>query len=161
MTLLVSCLYGSIFVGGGCHPRPPGPNVIGYEGRTDPINKVVADVNQNADQIPTLRGGGDFEAWITEHASDKDKTHYVNGQVTLLYQRPQSMRLIGNKDIAGRIFEIGSNDERYWVIIRGEQDTMWTGTWKNIGRIDPSQLPVRPDLVIEVLGVQSITTNLL
>ena len=122
-----------------------------------PIEQVVAGVNANAEQIPTLRGGGSFEAWI----KDNDKTHFVNGEVTLLYSQPRSLRLIGKKDIAGQVFEIGSNEERYWVIIRGDEDTMWTGTFANIDHVDPKQIPVQPDLLLEVLGVQPIPTNLL
>src|SRR5581483_5269294 len=74
----------------GCHPPPP-PRIVGYTGPTEPITAVINQINQNADQIPTLRGAGSFEAWIV----DDQKTHYVNGQATLLYARPQSMRLIG------------------------------------------------------------------
>jgi len=153
-------LCSSVFIGGfalGCHNTPPQQRVVGYYGPTDPINRVVADINQNADRIPTLRGAGQFEA----HIKDQGKDNFVNGQITLLYQRPGSLRLVGKKDIAGTIFEVGSNDERYWVIIRGNDDTMWTGTWKNIDKVDPSQIPIRPDLLLEVLGIQSINTNLL
>jgi hypothetical protein len=155
--ILNLCL--SVFICGcifGCHAQPK-QQIVGYYGETDPINKVVADVNHNSEQISTLRGAGQFEAWI----NDQKKTNYVNGQITMLYQRPALMRLVGKKDIAGTIFELGSNEERYWVIIGGGQDTMWTGTWKNIDKVDPKQIPIRPDLMLEVLGVQSINTNLL
>ncbi len=141
----------------GCRAPRGASQPAGYYGPTELLNKVVADVNANADRLPTLRGGGTFEAWI----KDKGKTRYINGDVTLLYSRPQSMRLVGKKDLAGQVFEIGSNDERYWVIVRGDQDTMWWGTWANLGRVDPSKIPVRPDLVLEVLGLEPIPSNFL
>ena len=141
-----------MFIGGlifGCHAQPKTSGPAGYFAATEPINTVVQRINANAEQIPTLRGAGAFEAWI----KDENKTHFVNGEVTLLYSQPRSLRLIGKKDIAGQVFEIGSNDDRYWVIIRGDADTMWTGTYANIDRVDASKIPVRPDLVLEVLGI--------
>jgi hypothetical protein len=158
----ISNLCSYVLIGGsilGCNGRGSEVARRGHYGPTDPIHRVVADVNANAEQIPTLRGAGSFEAWIAD--PDTNKTHFVNGEVTLLYSRPQSLRLIGKKDIAGQVFEIGSNDERYWVIVRGEQDTMWWGSYANLDRVDPKEIPVRPDLVLEVLGVQSIATDLL
>jgi hypothetical protein len=140
----------------GCH-EPTAPPPAGYFGPTLPMEQVVTGVNANAEQIPTLRGAGGFEAWI----KDNGKTHFINGEVTLLYAQPRSMRLIGKKDIAGQVFEIGSNADRYWVIIRGDTDTMWTGTYANIDHVDASAIPIQPDLLLEVLGVQPIPSDLL
>jgi hypothetical protein len=156
--VLHRCL--SVFIGGlisGCGAAPKNFSPAGYFGPTLAMSRVVAQINANNEQISTLRGAGSFEAWI----KDEGKTHFVNGEVTLLYSQPRSMRLIGKKDIAGQVFEIGSNEEQYWVIIRGDQDTMWTGTFANISRIDPARIPVRPDLVLEVLGVEPIPSDFL
>ena len=142
----------------GCQ-APPKQRAARYTGPTEPLRSVVEKVNANAEKVPTLRGAGSFEAWIAESADRKPR--FINGEVTLLYSRPRSMRLIGKKDIAGQIFEIGSNDDRYWVIVRGETDTMWWGTYQNLDRADPRRIPIRPDLVLEVLGVQPINTNFL
>jgi hypothetical protein len=139
----------------GCVPKskvvPP------YQGPTLPLRELVAGINSNNDKLGTLRSEGSFEANI----NDNGRMRFLNGQVTLLYSQPASMRLIGKKDIAGQIFEIASNPERYWVIVRGDTDTMWTGTYANFANVDPSQIPVRPDLVMEVLGITPINTNFL
>jgi hypothetical protein len=118
---------------------------------------VVDRINDNASKLPTLRGEGHFDAKIL----DAGKTQYVGGDVTLLYMRPRSMRFIGKDAIAGPIFEIASNDERYWVLAGPSGNRkMWHGRYANLDRVDPRTIPVRPDLVLEVLGIQSIATNL-
>src|SRR5450432_1790049 len=150
----------SVFICGfvfGCRGPQKMAALAGYFGDTEPINTVVQRINANAEQIPTLRGAGAFEAWI----KDENKTHFVNGEVTLLYSQPRSLRLIGKKDIAGQVFEIGSNEDRYWVIVRGDEDAMWTGSYANIDRVDAKRIPVRPDLLLEVLGIEPIPTDFL
>jgi hypothetical protein len=145
-------ICGSLF---GCVPKsrvvPP------YHGPTLPLRELVAGINSNNEKLGTLRSEGSFEANI----NDNGRMRFLNGQVTLLYSQPASLRLIGKKDIAGQIFEIASNPERYWVIVRGDTDTMWTGTYANFANVDPSQIPIRPDLVMEVLGITPINTNFL
>jgi hypothetical protein len=152
-------LCSSVFICGsllGCAPRRAAA-IDPYRGPTLTLNEVVNKVNANNDQLGTLRSEGSFEANI----NDNGKMRFLNGEVTLLYSQPDSMRLIGKKDIAGQIFEIATNPERYWVIVRGDQDTMWTGTYANIANADPRQIPIRPDLVMEVLGITPINTNLM
>lgn len=140
----------------GCPPKPP-PSPKGYFGPTEPMVDVVGQINRNAAAVPTLRAAGNFEA----HIVDQGKRHFVNGDVTLLYRRPDEVRLIGKKDLAGQIFEAGSNGDRYWLIVKADTDTMWWGEIANLDHIDPSQLPIRPDVLIEVLGIDQIPTDLL
>lgn len=158
--LLSLCAAGMLGITGCRAPVRDAPR--GYFGPTESIHAVVQKVNANNEQIPTLRGAGDFEAWIKEDPNGK--TQFVNGELTLLYSRPHSMRLIGKKDVMGSIFEIASNDERYWMIVRppdNAEHLMWWGTHANAANVDPKKIPVRPDLVLEVLGLQTLSTNLL
>lgn len=146
-------IYGFII---GCRPavtRQP----TGYFGPTEPMATVVQKINQNSAAIPTLRAAGNFEANIVEEG----RRHFVNGDVTLLYRKPDEVRLVGRKDIAGEIFQAGSNGERYWLIVKADTDTMWWGQLENLDRIDPKQLPIRPDVLIEVLGIDHIATDFL
>lgn len=140
----------------GCAARGT-PEPRAYFGPTESLDQIIARINTNNQRIPTLGGKGHFEAWIR----DGRREQFVNGEVIVLYSSPMSLRLVGTKDIAGQVFEIGSNDEQYWLIVRGDEDTMWWGRHDNAERIDPATIPVRPDKVIEVLGVQSMPTDLL
>ena len=139
----------------GCKTRPTVRT--GYFGPTEPMADVIAQVNRNNSAIPTLRAAGDFEARVVE----KDKSHFVNGDVVLLFRRPEQVRLVATKDIAGRIFEAGSNDDRYWLVVKGDTDTMWWGRVDNLDKVDQSELPIRPDLLIEVLGVDEVNPDFL
>jgi hypothetical protein len=131
---------------------------VGYLGPIDPIQAVINGIAANNEKIPTLRGEGSFEAWIKETA--QGKTQFVNGDLTLLYQQPQNIRIVAKKPAAGTIFDLGGNDREYWVTLP-TQDTQRWGTYTNIENVDPDLVPIRPDLVLEVLGVLPVQTNLL
>lgn len=140
----------------GCRSHAP-PPPKGYFGPTEPMSAVVQQINANNNAIPTLRVAGDFEAQVV----DQGKNHFVNGDITLLYRAPDAIRLIAKKDIAGPVFEAGSDGDRYWLIVKADTDTMWCGRIKNLDRVDRKQLPIRPDALIEVLGVDPIPTDFL
>jgi hypothetical protein len=148
-------IFTALITAAGC--RQPAPVRRGYFGPTEPMADVIAQVNRNNTAIPTLRAAGDFEARIVED----NRSHFINGDVVLLYRRPEQVRVVATKDIAGRIFEAASNDERYWLIVKGETDTMWWGRVENLDEVDQSQLPIRPDLLMEVLGVDEINPDFL
>jgi hypothetical protein len=122
--------------------------------------QVVNAINANAQQLPTLRGEGHFDASF----SDGGKVRSVQGSLTLLYAYPHSLGFFGKDLVLGRILEVGSNDDRYWVVAgpRGNDRTrMWWGTYKNAGRVQSRDLPVHPDALLEVLGIQPIETDFL
>jgi hypothetical protein len=73
-----------------------------------------------------------------------------------LYRKPRELRLIGNKDIAGTIFEAGSTVDRFWLKVLPEVDTMWWGYHKNVGKPCALDVPIRPDALVEVLGISEI-----
>jgi hypothetical protein len=127
-----------------------------YRGPTEPMVDVVAAINANNAQIPTLWSRGYFEANVV----DRGRSQFVNGDLLLLYRRPDELRVIGKKDIAGTVFEIGSNQERYWLRLAGDSDTLWWGTHANAANVDPTTIPIPPALMLEVLGVTPVDTNL-
>ncbi len=51
----------------------------------------------------------------------------------MLYKSPHGLRLSGDKFGTGNLFEIGSNEERYWLKLT-TQETMWWGQYKNLGK---------------------------
>jgi hypothetical protein len=157
--LCALCPLWLLLFGCGCRNAPPPPS---YYGPTLPFNQVVEQINANAERIPTLRGEGHFEAWVRQ--PDQTKEQYVAGDLTLLYSRPRSLRFIGKDPILGPVFEIVSNNDRYWLIVKPpnpDQQTMYWGTHDNASRVDPKTIPVRPDLLLEVLGIGAVPTNFL
>jgi hypothetical protein len=124
--------------------------------------QVVMAINANNAALPTLWARQEFEAWI---ADGRGKTTFVNGDGTLLYKQPRGMLLVGTKPAVGKVFQIGSTEDRYWLSVAppNESSRMWWGWYRNFGKpcVDMSNVPIRPDLVVEVLGVGTINTNFL
>lgn len=139
----------------GCHPPVKAP--AGYYGRTDPMMKVVEDVNQNNQAIPTLWSSIDYKATVVDA---NRKPHTVKGDGVLMYRTPRDMRLIGNVVAVGTVFEVGSMADRYWLVLKPEMETMWWGYHRNVGKPCVTEaLPIPPYYVVEVLGAATIDTN--
>jgi hypothetical protein len=141
----------------GCVPKQPNQRQV-YLGPTEPINEVVHAINANNNRLPSLWSKGYFEADIM----DRGTRHFVNGDITQLYRQPNELRLVATKDIAGRIFEVGNNRQRYWLTVKGDVDTMWWGRYDENGMTDADtrQMPIPPQLLLEVLGIGPIDPDL-
>ena len=147
--LCLACLVA------GCHG--PIERLRGYYGPTDPMLRVVDDVNRNNQALPTLWASLGYKATVVDA---NKKTHTVTGDGVLLYRTPRDMRLIGNVVAVGTIFEVGSMAERYWLILKPDLETMWWGYHRNVGKPCVSEpLPIPPYYVVEVLGAATIDTN--
>lgn len=140
----------------GCRPERE-PQVAGYFGPTEPLTAVVERINQNNTRIPTLWARGYFEATIID---DRQRRQFVNGDAVILMRKPGEFRMVGRKDVAGQVFELGTTADQYWMIVRPEADTMWWGSYDRLEHADPSLIPIRPDLLMQVLAVADIDTDL-
>jgi hypothetical protein len=149
----VACLVVLI----GCRPAVE-PRVVGYFGPTEPLASVVGQINANNSRIPTLWAKGYFEATLVDARS---KTQFVNGDAVLLLRKPGEFRMVGRKDVAGQVFELGTTQREYWMIVRPEADTMWWGTYDRLAQANPGLIPIRPDLLMQVLAVGDIDSDLL
>jgi hypothetical protein len=138
-----------------CHPKPPRHEQAIYEGPTQTLSEVVADINQNNRRVNTLWSRGNFKAWLRD---DKGNRHFVEGDANLQYRKPQELSLRGSDPLAGQIFQVGSNDQRYWLLVKPELDTLWYGSY-DAPNADLSKIPIRPDLLLEVLGVNDINPD--
>ncbi|MDB5328018.1 MAG: putative lipoprotein, partial [Phycisphaerales bacterium] len=139
----------------GCVPKPllrPA-----YYGPTDSLPTLVDKLNARNDRITTLWAKGTFSADLIDPQT-KDHTG-GDGDLNLLFSKPGKLRLAG-KAFGTRLFDIGSNDEQYWMVLP-QQDTMYVGTHAAIANGGASKLPIRPDLLVEVLGVTPLQTDLL
>ncbi len=142
---------------GACQPHGRGTEAI-YTGDTDPMEKVVGTINENNRKIPTLWARHYYEANIVD---EQKKSHFVNGDGVLLYASPSSMRIVGTKELIGTVFEIGSNDTTFWLKVVPDVDTLWFGSYQNMTEeaLARAHIPIRPDMVLQVLGVNTIDTN--
>jgi len=117
------------------------------------MESVIAAINQNNVKIPTLWTQLNYTATLVD--PDKKTTDSVSGDGSLIYARPMSLLLSGNKDIAGEVFQLGSNDTEFWMKMRATADSSnyWWGHYANLGKPCCKPIPIRPDLVLQVLGV--------
>ena len=153
ITLAACCLVT------GCPKPAPREGPQPWRGETLTMAEVVQQVNQNNAKIPTLWSEHEFDAYIYD---ENKREHFVNGNGGLLYRRPDGLLIRGNKPVVGTVFEIGSTGEHYWLTTAApnQPKTMWWGSFEHIGKeCVEGQIPIRPELVLEVLGVGTFNTN--
>src|SRR5277367_3042572 len=93
-----------LMAAGGCQPTPPPSRY--YSGPTDPMWKVVADINQNNAKVPTLYALLGYRATLVDKQHG-NRTKTISGDGSLLFRRPHSLLLRGTKDLVGEVFAIG------------------------------------------------------
>ncbi|HSV14487.1 MAG TPA: hypothetical protein VLI90_09515 [Tepidisphaeraceae bacterium] len=133
-----------------CRRPEPSPAKV-YTGPTQPMVEVVQAINANNIKVPSIWAQLEYNATIVD--KERGTSNVVSGDGSLLYRRPMSLLLRGQKDVAGTIFTIGSNDTEFWMIVTAGADTTWWGHYANIEKPCCRKIPVRPDLVLAVLGV--------
>lgn len=152
---LTQYVLAGLLVAGCCHAPPAR---VAYTGPTESMAQVIAKINANNQAIPTLWATHSYEADVVD---EKHHSHHVAGSGKLLYMRPNSMRLTGDA-VVGSVFDIGSNPQTYWLKLGPEAgDAMWWGNWLDFAHVDPDQMgiPIRPDMVLDVLGISTINTD--
>lgn len=136
----------------GCGPKNP-PRVKGYFGPTEPMADVVAKVNQNNSALPTLWASIDRVRFQFTDDNGKAQDETLDGGAMLYRQQPRSVRLSGDKLPLGNVFEMGSNESVYWLAIKKGPETAWWGRYEHLGKECSQSIPIRPDLLMDVLGI--------
>ena len=122
------------------------------------MTAVVNAINANNQKIPTLWATLNYSATI----HDGKEIHSVSSDDgVLMYRRPSGFLLVGKKEFVGTVFDIGSNDREYWLEVVPGVNRLWFGAYADLATVDTGRLPIpiRPDLVMEVLGVGTINAD--
>jgi hypothetical protein len=132
----------------GCAPRramvPPDPI---------PMDRAIETVNDNSRRISTtLRARGPVTGHFTTPEGDR-KSYDLDGY--LFYLPPRNLRF-NLKSMAGSEFLVGSNSTHYWFV--NERESYYYCRPHGESRSGPDEypLPVRPDQMIEALGLNRI-----
>jgi hypothetical protein len=158
-----SYLRSSAFICGfmillsGCHPKsPPGPK--GYFGKTEPMDDVVAKVNENNSKLSTL--WAEVRKVRVQFTDDNKKYHDedLDGGNLLYRREPRSLRVTGKKLVVD-VLDLGSNEKVYWLAVKQGPDAAWWGRQENIGKECSQPIPIQPRLLMEVLGITAFNTN--
>lgn len=142
------------FLAGGCRPKPlpPPPQVLN-------LPDLVERINRNNEKLPTLYARIRlFEGEFFDPGSNRSR--FLNGDGDLFVLKPRHLLLRGRKDPVGEIFRLGSDDERFWMIATEGDEGMWWGHHRNAGKPCMKGMPIRPDLLGEVLGIGEVATDL-
>ncbi len=121
------------------------------------MSELISRVNANNRRLDSLWASGYFEA-VAKRSPD-DRGTVINGTLNVQHLKPNSLRLKGEKDIFNDVLDLGTDGENIWLRVPSE-GVIYTGT---DGRLDPrktSGLPIRPDLILQVLGVNLLPTDL-
>lgn len=116
-----------------------------------PPDEAIAIVNRNIELIGgTLRATGSVDGAFRD-ANGRMRNFSVDG--TLFYLRPGYFRFDLRK-LGERQFLFGSNPDRYWFYSAQEKEYL-CGRHGAIEDL-PDDLPVRPDLIVDALGLTPI-----
>ena len=129
-----------------------------YYGLTEPMDAVVQNVNANNDRIPTLWANLNYSATVNDNGTMRSVS---GGDGVLLYSRADQFRLVAKKEFVGTVFDLGTNGKEYWLEVVPGTNRMWWGRYEDLvhTQLGKSPIPIRPDLVLEVLGVSVINTD--
>jgi hypothetical protein len=146
----------SVAVGCGSRPTKRAP---GYFGPTEPMAQVVAEINANNARVGTL--WAHLRSYEINFVDDKGQAQTVVGDSgTLMYRKPHDMKVSAMKPGVTAVFNIGSNRDLFWLLSPPDAgDALWWGNYRNAGKPCLKEVPIRPDLLIEVLGISDIDTD--
>ena len=148
-------IIGFSFLLAGCNTPVQRRDV--YTGPTLPLDQLVARINQNNQDLPSLFARHTLEANIVHEG----KTRFVNADGDLFVRKPRELYLRARKGPITKVFELGSTPELFWFTEYVDENTKWWGRYVNVGKPCAKEMPVRPDLFGEVLGVNDLDPNLL
>lgn len=158
MRQLLSLVVGCGLFAGGCCNVKKSPQAQPYYGPTQTLAQLAGDINANNRKISSLWATLNYSATVNDHG----QTHSVSsGDGILLYMRPSNFRLVAKKEFVGTVFDLGTNGKEYWLEVVPGTNRMWWGRYEDLVHtpVGKSPIPIRPDLVLEVLGVGLINTD--
>jgi hypothetical protein len=144
---LSALLTSLLFLSGCAEQRHP------YYGPTLTLDALVSAVNANNSQLPTLWARQDFDANIID---SNHQSHAGSARGVLLYRAPDELRIVANDDFGQLAFEIGATSQYYWLKVVPGSDKLWWGKMVNAGKPCSQAMPVRPDLILDVLAIATI-----
>jgi hypothetical protein len=158
--LLLLLLLVLVLVAAGCNGKGPRGPKREYVGPTESMSNVVGAINANNARLPTLWMRHDFDGRIVEPDPKRPKdprVTNVSGDGVVMYRSPQELRFNVGGPGVGDLFVVGSNPQRYWLWIPfSKVNTLWWGRYEHLGAPCADPIPVRPDLLLEVLGVSTV-----
>lgn len=122
-----------------------------------PISQAVNLVNRNDNLITTcLKAEGSAAGHFTDQAG---RRRTVDLRAVLQVIAPRHLYLTLKSGLGTEEMLVGSNQEQYWLHVRRDDDTYRHGTHAAGAPAMDAPLPLRPDLLIEALGLNPLPTD--
>lgn len=121
-----------------------------------PLGSAIALANANAAGLPAgLQALGSARGHVT--VDSQEKRHF-DCDANLLVIPPRHLRLdlrtLGQTQVL-----FGSNEQVYWLHVVPQVDTYWWGRYAEIELTDIANIPIRPDMIVEALGIVGLPTD--
>ena len=127
------------------------------------LPEMVSAINANNRRIDFgIKGKGVADVRLTEPTIDASKppaTHRFQLDAITLLVKPWHFFMRLEHSFGQTVIEVGSNDEHYWLWIGGATDTLWWGRRANLNKPCQGSIPIRPDHLIEALGIADLPTD--
>lgn len=122
-----------------------------------PRDQAVDIVNDNNARIgPGIRCKG-VTADIRFRDHDGVRRHFLlDGP--LVYVKPRSLYL-DLRQFGSTAVRVGSNPHEYWLWVKPRTDTLWWGKYELLAGLEENDIPIRPDQLIEALGIEELPTE--
>jgi hypothetical protein len=183
-TVMTASLCLLLVAAAGCNfgKRPPAVEVPVYEGPLLGVAEVVRALSQGAAPVRSVWARHDFSVVALD---ERGRERRLDGDGVLMLRKSAGgvagvtgmtgvgvagvgvggvgvteLKLTGSKDVAGPVFDLGVNRERSWLTFFGDIDQMvWLSNGAEI-ETRSGEVPIRPDMVPEVLGLGDWRTDL-
>lgn len=134
------------------HPDPYAENAPCTFEQDFTKERLIGHINQN------IARSGECAAWRCDRVKVRTSEFPAPLSATMAVRAPHSLRLVVAHPLgAGNAMDLGSNDECFWMWMKvGEQTPVMTVRHEEfdlVARSSPMPLPIRPDWLMEVLGV--------
>ncbi|MCP4246635.1 MAG: hypothetical protein GY778_06270 [bacterium] len=122
-----------------------------------PIGQAIRVVNHNGNRVTTcLKAEGQTSGHFTDEAG---RRRAVDLRAVLHVIAPRHLYLTLKSGLGTEEMLAGSNEEQYWLHVRRDDDTYRYGTHAAGSPGVDTPLPLRPDLLIEALGLNSLPAD--
>ncbi|MFO0972658.1 MAG: hypothetical protein U1A27_04340 [Phycisphaerae bacterium] len=121
-----------------------------------PLSEVIATVNENAARVDRPMYASPLRV-NADVADSNDRIHRFSFEGALLVRKPDELRLDLRHGLGGEpIMQVATNGAEYWAWIVPEVSTYWWGRRAHLGEPCVTTIPVRPEQLAEVLGMNPL-----
>ncbi len=142
---------------GGCAARgPAAPVQEFYAGPTLTMPQLLSRLREHNAMLSTLYARHYTQGDVFD--SEANRLRFINAEGDLFYRKPDQIWVRGKKGPVD-VLEVGSDGQRYWMT-DFSTNTHWWGTYAHVQRAGSGRIPIRPDVLLEVIGVGDIDDDM-